>query len=42
MDGDNVRALRTYEGQGFASVNVDVVYADGGAPSGASTGRMEA
>src|SRR5580765_1056215 len=27
VDGDNVRALRTYEGQGFRSANVDVVYA---------------
>lgn len=41
VDGDNVRALRTYERQGFASVNVDVVYAYRGEPSGASTARME-
>ena len=34
VDGDNVRALRTYERAGFVSVTVDVVYADGRSTSG--------
>lgn len=34
VDGDNVRALRTYERAGFVSVTVDVVYADARSTSG--------